>query len=111
MGLNPQQLLAFGRFRLDTSRGLLYRDGAPVTLGSRARVLLVLLVERAGEVLSHRELERAVWPRAVDGSNLRAQVIRLRRALDDGEEGRRYIANVARRGYSFVGEVERVSMG
>ncbi|MCC2957567.1 winged helix-turn-helix domain-containing protein [Massilia sp. IC2-477] len=102
-------LLTFGRFRLDTARGLLYRDDAPLAPGGRALELLLVLTQRAGEVLGHRELERAIWAQEVDASNLRAQVVRLRRALDDGAEGRHYIANVAGRGYAFVGPIERIS--
>ncbi|RYG89246.1 MAG: hypothetical protein EON59_01825 [Alphaproteobacteria bacterium] len=110
MAETDQKLLSFGCFCLDTRLGLLYRDGNTLVLGSRALDLLLVLTQRAGEVLSHRELERAVWPHAVEASNLRAQVVRLRRILNDGADGCHYIANVAGRGYAFIGPVERVGV-
>lgn len=99
-------LLVFGRFRLDPERRVLYRDDTLLAPGGRALALLLVLARRAGEVLSHRELERAVWSGTVDASNVRAQVCRLRKALGDGADGQRFIVNVMGRGYSFVGEID-----
>ncbi len=99
-----QATLVFGAFRLDTAQRLLFRDDVAIRLGGRAMELLVALAERAGEVLSHGELEARLWPCAmVEDSSLRVHIATLRRAL--GKE--RYIANVPGRGYSFVGSVER----
>jgi DNA-binding winged helix-turn-helix (wHTH) protein len=96
--------LVFGQFRLETAQRLLFRDDAAIRLGGRAMELLVTLTERAGEVLSHGELEARIWPcTMVEDSTLRVHIAALRRAL--GNE--RYIANVPGRGYSFVGNVER----
>jgi hypothetical protein len=41
----------------------------------------------------------------VEEGNLKAHVAALRKALDDGRDGNRYIANVPGRGYSFVAPV------
>jgi predicted ATPase len=43
----------------------------------------------------------------VDETNLRVQIATLRKALGDGEDGARYISNVAGRGYCFVAPVTR----
>jgi predicted ATPase len=45
----------------------------------------------------------------VDETNLRVQIATLRKALGDGEDGARYISNVAGRGYCFVATVTRVT--
>lgn len=67
-----------------------------------------MLVEHAGEVVSHRELTSRVWrDLLVDSGSLRMQVTSLRKALGDGEGGARYIATVRGRGYSFVAPVSR----
>lgn len=96
--------LLFGRYRLESGQRRLLRDGTPVKLERRAMSLLLALAQRPGEVLSHRELECTLWPDAlVDDSRLRAQVAALRKVLGDGG----YIANVPRRGYTFVARVER----
>ncbi|WP_136623722.1 ATP-binding protein [Bradyrhizobium centrolobii] len=87
---------------------LLLKGHEPVAIGSRALDILIALVERAGEVVSRRELVGRVWPDVVvEEANLRVHIAGLRRALGDGQDGARYIANVPGRGYCFVASVER----
>jgi len=104
--------LVFGPFRLQTGPLKLFRreDNArevcEVRLGGRALNLLLALLTRPGEVLSRSELEAQVWPYSVvEDSSLRVHVAALRRALGDGVDGARYIANVPGRGYCFVAAV------
>jgi predicted ATPase/DNA-binding winged helix-turn-helix (wHTH) protein len=78
----------------------------PVRLGSRAFELLLALLARAGETVSKQELTATVWPDTfVEDGNLKVHIAALRRALGDGEAGRRYISTVAGRGYCFVAPV------
>jgi predicted ATPase/DNA-binding winged helix-turn-helix (wHTH) protein len=103
--------LAFGAFRLHVDPLRLCRGDAEVRLGGRALDLLLALVSRPGEVLSRGELEAQVWPHSVvEDSSLRVHVAALRRALGDGVDGARYIANVPGRGYSFVAGVSRLGV-
>ncbi len=99
----------FGTFRLLPRQKLLLQAGdKPVQLGGRAFDLLLTLVERAGEVVGKDELLARVWPNSVvEEANLRLHITSLRKALDDGEQGRSYIKNVIGRGYCFVAPVER----
>src|SRR5215813_14248724 len=98
----------FGPFRLFAKERRLERNGATVKLGSRALDLLIALAERAGEVVSHEELTARVWPdTVVEESGLRVNITALRKALRDGKQGARYIANVPGRGYSLVAQVAR----
>jgi predicted ATPase/DNA-binding winged helix-turn-helix (wHTH) protein len=77
-----------------------------VPVGARAFQILVALIERAGEVVTKDELTSRAWPGTfVEESNLRVHIAGLRRALRDGQEGRRYIVNVPGQGYSFVAPV------
>jgi predicted ATPase/DNA-binding winged helix-turn-helix (wHTH) protein len=97
---------AFGPFRLFPARQLLLEGDSPVRLGGRARDLLVALVEQAGQVVAKEALLTRLWPNVVvEEANLRVHVAALRKALRDGQEGRRYIASITGRGYVFVGEV------
>jgi predicted ATPase len=74
-----------------------------VPLGSRASEILILLVERAGEVVSRDDIFARVWPGVfVDESNLRVHISGLRKALGEHQAGQRYIINLPGRGYSFV---------
>ncbi len=100
--------ISFGLFQLKLGERLLLRGQEPVALGGRALDILVALVERAGEVVSRRELMDRVWPDVeVDEANLRVHIAGLRKALGDGDDGARYITNVPGRGYSFVAPVRR----
>lgn len=101
-------VLRFGPFLLYPSRKLLMERDKPVRLGSRAFDLLVALVKRADEVLSHAELISIVWPTTiVEEANLRVHMSALRKALGDGQTDTRYIINEPGLGYRFVGRVER----
>jgi predicted ATPase/DNA-binding winged helix-turn-helix (wHTH) protein len=100
--------ISFGPFRLFVTERLLEKDGVPLNLGSRALDLLIVLTERATEVVSKRELMGRVWPKfAVDEGSLRFHIASLRRVLGDGQAGVRYVANVAGRGYCFVAPISR----
>ena len=104
-----QRALSFGSFEICPAQRVLTEDGRPVPLGSRALDLLVLLVERAGQVVGKDELIARVWPSAVvEEATLRVHIAALRRHLHDGRAGQRYIVNVTGRGYSFVAPVATV---
>jgi len=99
---------AFGPYRLLKDRRCVVTDDTAVRLGGRAFDLLVALLERAGEVVSRRELEEQVWPRSVvEETSLRVHISALRRAFGDGQQGTRWIENVPGRGYCFVAPVVR----
>jgi predicted ATPase/DNA-binding winged helix-turn-helix (wHTH) protein len=96
----------FGPFYLYATERRLLRDGQAVDIGSRALDILIALVEQAGEVIGKKALVARVWPDViVEESSLRVHVAALRKALGDGLDGARYIANVPGRGYSFVAPV------
>jgi DNA-binding winged helix-turn-helix (wHTH) protein len=98
----------FGPFKLSVAERLLKRHEEVVSIGGRAFDLLSVLVERAGEVISHKELIARAWPDVtVEEANLRVHISALRKVLGDGLNGARYISNVAGRGYCFVAAVAR----
>jgi predicted ATPase/DNA-binding winged helix-turn-helix (wHTH) protein len=102
----PTPDYAFGPFRLLATQRRLLRDGETVAIGSRAFDILMLLVERAGEVVSKKTMVARVWPdTVVEESNLRVHMVALRKVLGDGMDGARFIENVPGRGYSFVAPV------
>jgi DNA-binding winged helix-turn-helix (wHTH) protein len=99
--------IAFGPFRLRPAQFLMLEGDKPVNLGSRALEILVVLLERPGELVSKQELMDRVWPNTfVEPANLTVHMSALRRTLRDGRDGNRFIINVIGRGYSFVAPVE-----
>lgn len=93
----------FGRFELRPGERLLLADGVPVPVGARAFDLLVVLSERAGSLVTKRELLEKVWPGlVVEENNLQVQVSQLRKLLGQGA-----VATIPGRGYRFGFPVAR----
>ena len=98
--------LRFGPFLLRPGARVLELDGQRVALGGRAFDILTALVERAGEVVSQKDLYERVWPGLnVNEAALRVQIRALRVALGAGGDGVTYVSNVPARGYCFVAPV------
>jgi predicted ATPase/DNA-binding winged helix-turn-helix (wHTH) protein len=103
-----EETFGFGSFRLIPAQRMLLEDGKPLRLGSRALDILVTLIESAGETIRKDQLIARTWPDTViDEGSLRVHVAALRKALGDGQAGKRYIANIPGRGYSFIAPVTR----
>src|ERR1700686_5352707 len=100
--------VCFGPFLLLPAERLLEKDGIPVHLGGRALDILIFLVERAGEVVSKKDLVDRVWADfTVYEGSLRTHMAALRKALGDGQSGSRYVTNVPGRGYCLVVPISR----
>src|SRR5260370_12057282 len=101
-------VVMFGPFKLFVTERLLRKGDEALPIGGRALDLLTALVERAGEVIGHKELIARAWPDVtVEEANLRVHIAALRKVLGDGLDGARYISNVAGRGYCFVPALAR----
>lgn len=104
--ISADHCVSFGSFEFYPARQLLLDAGKPVRIGSRACAILSALLEKQGQLVGKQELIEWVWPNTfVEEGNLRVHMATLRRALGDGQGGRRYISNIPGRGYSFVAPV------
>jgi predicted ATPase/DNA-binding winged helix-turn-helix (wHTH) protein len=102
------ELVLFGPFCLSPSDRVLSRSGVPIAIGGKALDILIALTDRAGEIVSARELIERVWPDVVvEEANLRMHIAALRRVLGERTDGTRYIINVSGRGYSIVAPIRR----
>jgi TolB-like protein/DNA-binding winged helix-turn-helix (wHTH) protein len=102
----------FGRFEVDVRTGELRRDGSRLKLQDKPFQLLIALLERPGELVTHEELKRRLWPADtfVDFAlGLKVAVKKLRDALEDHAGTPRYVENLPRRGYRFMVPVEPVN--
>ena len=104
--LGTHGVVSFGPFCLFVGERRLEKDDESLQLGGRALDTLIALVDRAGEVVTQKELIARVWPDVtVEEANLRVHIANLRKALGDGREDARYIVTVPGRGYCFVAPV------
>src|SRR3954471_17379261 len=97
----------FGVFEINA--GELRRQGAKVRLQEQPFQLLLVLMERAGEVVPREEIQKRLWPADtfVDfDRGLNRAVNKLREVLGDNSESPRWIETVPRRGYRFVAPLQ-----
>lgn len=94
---------------VDPVRRLLLREGKPVQVTPKALSLLLVLLERPGEVVEKSELIQKVWPDTyVTEANLTQNISFLRKALGERANDRRYIVTIPGEGYRFIGTVVEV---
>ncbi|PAP75646.1 winged helix-turn-helix domain-containing protein [Rubrivirga marina] len=96
----PATAFALGPWTVDPVANEVRRDGAAVRLEPKAVAVLVLLAERAGEVVTRDELMDTVWPDVVvTDASLTRCVSQLRQALGDDARGAGLIETVPKVGY------------
>ncbi|MFL6193956.1 MAG: tetratricopeptide repeat protein [Thermoanaerobaculia bacterium] len=101
-------LYEFDGFRVDPVRRVLLRDGEPVAVTPKALSILLVLLERPGEVVEKPDLIERIWPGVfVTEANLTQNIFSLRKSLGERANDNRYIVTVPGRGYSFAGELRR----
>jgi DNA-binding winged helix-turn-helix (wHTH) protein len=101
-------LQRFGGFEVDPRSRELRQKGKRIRIQDNPLTVLLLLLERKGEVVTREELKRRLWPadtfvESDDGLN--TAIRKLREVLDDSSENPVYIETIPRRGYRFIGEV------
>ena len=104
-----KHLYEFGPFQLDPGERLLRRGEERLDLPPRVFDTLLALAESEGRLLEKDALMDRIWPdAAVEENNLTQAIYLLRKVLQDGENGNRYIETVPKRGYRFVAQVRDV---
>jgi DNA-binding winged helix-turn-helix (wHTH) protein len=110
----PARRYRFGIFEADEASGELRRQGLRVKLNAQPFLVLLMLLERPGELLTREQISQELWP---DGTfvdyehGVNSAVNRIREALGDSAGSPRFVETLARRGYRFVGQVERIGVG
>ena len=102
-------LIRFANFEVDLRAGELRRDGSKIRLQEQPFLLLTVLMESAGEVVTREELRKRLWSADtfVDFDHrLAVAVSKLRDALLDSAEKPTFVETVGRRGYRFLGQLE-----
>ena len=107
-GGRAPQTYRFGLFELDERRGDILKQGSRMRLRGRPYDILVILVERPGELITRDELRTRLWASDtfVDFDHgLNAAVNRLRDVLGDSAESPRFVETIPRKGYRFIAPV------
>lgn len=101
--------LRFDLFTLDLRAGELHKSGRKIKLQEQPFLILVMLLEQPGQVVTREELRERLWPKDtfVDfDHSLNTAVNKLREALGDVASNPRFVQTVARRGYRFIAPVQ-----
>ncbi len=109
----PEISYSFGLYVLEPANGTLTRASVRVRLQEQPFRLLVLLVERAGQIVSREEIRNRLWPQNTFvefDKSLGVAVLKVREALGDDASNPRFIETIPRRGYRFIAPV-RVETG
>jgi TolB-like protein/DNA-binding winged helix-turn-helix (wHTH) protein len=106
------QSYRFDPFDLDPRAYRLRRQGRAVRLERRPMDLLILFVERRGELVTRTEIAARLWPQDVFieiESAVNTVVWKLRSALRDSSESPRFIETVPGKGYRFIAPTQGVT--
>jgi TolB-like protein/DNA-binding winged helix-turn-helix (wHTH) protein/Tfp pilus assembly protein PilF len=101
---NPR-VVQFGLFELDLDARELRKSGVRIKLQEQPFVILAMLVERPGTIVTREELQKKLWlgDTFVDFDlSLNSAVKKLRQALNDDSENPRFVETLYRRGYRFI---------
>lgn len=93
---------------LDPANGTLTRGSVRVRVQEQPFRLLLLLVERAGQIVSREEIRNRLWPQNTFvefDKSLGVAVLKVREALGDDAGNPRFIETIPRRGYRFIAPV------
>jgi len=109
----PGPRYRFGTFEADAASGELRRRGILIKLSAQPFQVLLMLLDRPGQLLTREEISRELWP---DGTfvdyehGVNSAVNRIREALGDTAGNSRFVQTLARRGYRFIAPVDRIAV-
>src|SRR3984885_12372124 len=108
----PPVRVRFGDFELDLRTGELHQGEGTIPLQQQPLQVLLMLVDRGGEIATREEIQKKLWPNdtVVEfDQSINAVIKKLRKALGDSVDDPKYIKTLARLGYWLMVPVERVA--
>ena len=109
--IQVSKVVRFATFELNLKTGELRKGGVRVRLQEQSFQILAALLERPAKLVTREALHERLWPDEtfVDfEKGLNIAVSKLRQALSDSPDEPRFIETLPRRGYRFVGVIERI---
>src|SRR2546425_12934419 len=107
--LSSRRYIRFGPFQIDQQRQEVTRSGSRLKLQGKVYQILLILLERPGEVVTREELRGRLWLADTHvnyDANVNTTVNKLRQALGDSSDKPLYIETIPRRGYSLLVQPE-----
>jgi Tol biopolymer transport system component/DNA-binding winged helix-turn-helix (wHTH) protein len=101
--------LRFGVFDIDPSARELRKHGVRIKLQDQPFSVLLMLLEKPGQLVTKEELQQRLWPADTFvefDKGIYNAIKRLRETLGDQAGTPRYIETIPKRGYRFVGNVD-----
>ncbi len=105
---NRTRRIRFGTFEVDPATGELRRSGVRIRLQEQPFKVLLILVERPGELITRTELKQRLWSDSEFGDfdqGINVAIKKIRNALGDESANPRFIETLSRRGYRFIAPV------
>lgn len=102
----------FDAFSVDLRAGEVYKHGIRLKLQDQPFRVLAFLLERPGDIVAREELRQRLWPADtfVDfDTGLNSAIKKLRDVLGDSAGRPHYIETLPRRGYRFIGTLDRAA--
>jgi serine/threonine protein kinase len=96
-------------FELDLRAGELRREDRKILLQEQPFQILLMLVERRGDLVDREEIRKRLWPNDTIvefDHSIHTAIKKLRQALGDSADSPKYVGTVARRGYRLLVPVE-----
>lgn len=100
--------IRFGLFEVNPESGELRKSGIRIRLQAQPFRILMMLLDRPGEVVTREEIQQQLWgaDTIVDfDHSLGTAVNKIREALGDSAENPRFVETLSRRGYRFIAPV------
>src|SRR5258706_12642654 len=101
----------FGEFEVDVAAYEARCAGRRIPLTRQPMDLLLLLLERRGELVTREDIAKRLWAPDVFTdleAGIRTAVLKIRHVLGDSRESPRFVETITGKGYRFVAPVEVV---
>jgi TolB-like protein/Flp pilus assembly protein TadD len=109
-----RETFRFRNFELDVAAYELRCKGRSIRLERQPMDVLILLVERRGQLVSRRDIIDRLWGRDVFvdvETGVHTAIRKIRQALRDSRQEPKFVETVSGKGYRFIADVEVIAAG
>ncbi|MDE3272074.1 winged helix-turn-helix domain-containing protein [Pseudoalteromonas sp. G4] len=97
-----------GKFKVEPEKNKVSLPKAEFRLEPRVMSILCYLVQHQGQVLSKEKILASLWPnQALEPELVTKAVFEIRKILNDNPKQPRVIETIPRKGYVFIGKIEK----